>query len=87
MSVSSFMSDKDISSFDESVLFSTSPYVFNDFELVVSQIDNENNISKLQFQLVLKDIIIVGLQKQLSKNNLGYKVYNSLISGEPHFIS
>jgi hypothetical protein len=86
MSVSSFISEKDISSYDESVLFSTSPYVFNEFELVMSYIDEKESLIKLKYDLVVKDILIKGLQKKLKKYEIGYNVYMSLLSGKPFLI-
>jgi hypothetical protein len=96
MSQSSYVSDKEISSYEDSVLFSTSPYVFNELELVLSQTNSEDclksdknifeNVFKLKYDVVIKDIIIYRLKKELEKYELGYNVYMSFINGVPRWI-
>ena len=74
-----------LSSFQET-LFSTSPCVFTDIYLTLETLESEQEYIKNiknNFTLVLKDIIIFGLQKLVKKYYFGYFCYQSLIESNP----
>ena len=82
-STDSVLSSQDLfSSFTENLLLSTSPCVFNEISITLTNIEiEEEDIEKVKkkFQIVLKDIIIISLKKKLDKYRLGYTVYMSLL--------
>ena len=86
MSDSSYISNRDISSFEDNLLFSTSPCVFNQIEMAVSEIIIHENMLKIKYDLVIKDIIIFGLKKQNLRYKIGYQVYMALINGESKIV-
>ena len=57
---------------------STSPDVFKDFYSVIEQEESETEI-RLKHKIVMKDIIIKHLEKELRKYEYGYIMWNSLI--------
>ena len=81
-----------LSSFNE-ILFSSSPLVFGDMEKLLEDIYKEKEkeeekdlLITLKYNLVIKDIIIFGLNKKINKYKLGYQVHKALLNGEPSFI-
>ena len=66
----------------DELLFSTSPDVFRDFYSVIDyEEENENNdIIRLKYKIVLKDIIIKHLEKQLKNYQYGHNMWSGLIN-------
>ena len=58
---------------------STSPDVFKDFYSAIEQEESETDI-RLKHKIVMKDIIIRNLEKELKKYEYGYIMWNSLIN-------
>lgn len=69
---------------DETRLFSTSPLVYIDIESIIESQEEDDKshdekyieIIKLKYSLVLKDIIIIGLQKKMKEYEWGNKMWN-----------
>jgi hypothetical protein len=79
--------------FDESILFSTSPYVFNEIEAIVESECEFTNDMLEKWRLVMRDVIIHGLMKRIHKleNDIqklkfGNEVYLSLAYSNPNFV-
>jgi hypothetical protein len=65
------------------IILSTTPDVFKDFYSAIDyqSDDEENNDNiKLKYEIVLKDIIIRHLEKQLKKYEHGYNMWSGLIN-------
>jgi hypothetical protein len=58
---------------------STSPDIFKDFYSVLEQEESENDI-RLKYTIVMKDIIIKHLEKELKKYERGFILWNSLVN-------
>ena len=59
---------------------STSPDIFKDFySAIEEQEENETDI-RLKYNIVMKDIIIKHLEKELKKYEYGYIMWNSLVN-------
>ena len=68
------------SKINDLLLLSTSPDVFKDFYSIIDQDEEENeNEHRLKYKIVMKDIIIQHLEKQLRKYEHGYNMWSSLI--------
>jgi len=63
------------------LILSTSPDVFKDFYSIIDQ-ENEDdeNTHRLKYKIVLKDIVIQHLEKQLRKYEYGYNMWSSLVN-------
>jgi hypothetical protein len=76
--VSATEDNSDISPKNYMVL-STSPDVFKDFYSIIDQEEDEDYI-RLKYKIVMKDIIIKHLEKELKKCEYGYHMWFSLVN-------
>ena len=72
----SFISEENCVSFKD-FLFSTSPMVFMDIENFI-ETPERDEILHLKYQIVMKDVIIYGLKKQVEKMQFPYTCWISL---------
>ena len=59
---------------------STSPDVFKDFYSIIDQDEENDDEIRLKHKIVMKDIIIRHLEKELKKYEYGYMMWNSFIN-------
>jgi len=65
------------------IILSTTPDVFKDFYSAIdeqSDDDEKDETIKLKYEIVLKDIIVKHLEKQLKKYEHGYNMWTRLIN-------
>ena len=68
------------SKMNDLLLLSTSPDVFKDFYSIIDQDDEDDEDKhRLKYKIVLKDIVIQHLEKQIRKYEYGYNMWSSLI--------
>jgi hypothetical protein len=61
------------------MVLSSSPDVFKDFYSIIDQEEDEDYI-RLKYKIVMKDIIIKHLQKELKKYEYGHHMWFSLVN-------